>query len=93
MSITQKSLRDVHNTIITNNHMRSVNKNMLYNGLCNSLYIDMSIKKCEFIHINNWPALKYNTKDQLYVKSIENNISMNGWYDINVDTYIISTYI
>lgn len=93
MSITQKSLRDVHNTIITNNRMRSVNKNMLYNSLCNSLYIDMSIKKCEFIHINNWPALKYNTKDKLYVKSIENNISMNGWYDINVDTYIISTYI
>lgn len=93
MSITQKSLRDIHNTIITNNHMRSVNKNMLYNGLCNSLYIDMSIKKCEFIHINNWPALKYNTKDQLYVKSIENNISMNGWYDIDVDTYVISTYI
>ncbi len=93
ISITKKSLRDIHNTIITKNRMRCLNKNALYNCLCNSLYIDMSIKKCEFIHINNWPALQYNTKDQLYVKSIENNISMNGWQDINVDTYIISTYI
>lgn len=93
ISITQKSLRDIHNNAITNNRMKAVNKNALYNSLCNSLYIDMSIKKCEFVHINNWPALKYNTKDQLYVKSIENNISMNGWQDIEVDTYIISTYI
>jgi len=59
--------------------MRAVNKNVLYNVLCNSLYIDGSIKKWEFIHLNNWPALQYNTKDQLYIKSIENNISMNGW--------------
>lgn len=93
ISITQKSLRDIHNTAITNNRMRAVNKNALYNCLCNSLYIDGTIKKCEFIHLNNWPALRYNTKDQLYVKSIENNISMNGWLDNDIDTYIISTYI